>query len=262
LNYSIYDGFLSAGLAYSAAFLFLNIYQPYYLTPAYILLIPAICFYFKNTLLIKKIKTNCLIVIFLYLINVLPTGIHYLTRQFYLPKNFNSAISALAIEIKKNNEIGIKPTIFIDGRHLNYGVGEYHLFEIFLKDKGLSNENYDMATNLGAKPNIYPEIIDWPRDHFQVYRQSAPVKIGPNDLLLLTSEDERNHSLVINNLKSENFVEIFRTESPLFFPQFNLKSLSKYFLINYLDQSYSSKIVKSENIDNSPDFYIFKLNEK
>jgi hypothetical protein len=263
-NYSIYDSFLFAGLTYCAEYLALNIYQPYYLTPSYIFLIPAICFYFKNTKLIKHISLKYLIILFLFLysINILTTGIHYLTRQLYLPKNFKSTITALTIEIKKNNDIGIKPTIFIDGRYLNYGLGEYHLFEIFLKDNGLSSNNYDMASNLGAKPNINPETIDWPRDQFQIYHQSAPVKVGRNDLLILTSEDDRNPSLSIDKLKSENFVEIFRTESPLFFPQFNLKSLIKYFLIKHLDPSSLSKIVKSENIDNSPDFYIFKLNEK
>lgn len=263
-NYSIYDGLLFAGLTYCAEYLVLNIYQPYYLTPSYIFLIPAICFYFKNTKLLKNISLKYLIIIFLFLYstNILTTGIHYLTRQIYLPKNFNSTITALSIEIKKNNEIGIKPKIFIDGRYLNYGLGEYHLFEIFLKDKGLGPKNYDMASNLGVKSNITPETVDWPRDQFQIYHQSAPVQVGQNDLLILTSEDDRNRSLTINKLKSENYVEIFRTESPLFLPQFNLKSLMKHFLVKYLDQYSLSKIVKSENIDNSPDFYIFKLNEK
>lgn len=263
-NYSIYDGFLVSGLAYGFGFLFLNIYQPYYLAPSYIFLIPAICFYYKNTNLAKHFSIKYLFIffIFLFLVNSLTTGLHYLTRQIYLPKNFSSVITALSIEIKKNNEIGIKPTIFIDGRYLNYGLGEYHLLEIFLNGKGLSNKNYDMASNLGIKTNINPEVIDWPRDQFKIYNQSFPVKVGPNDLLILTSEDDRNQSLVINKLKSDNFVEIFRTESPLFFPQYNLKTFYKYVIIKYLNQSSLSKIIKSENIENSPDFYIFKLNEK
>lgn len=258
-DFCVYDSLLLAGIGYVFIYMLLGIYQPYYLGPAYILLIPSTLFLLvRKSLLTSNLKKVILLFLFGYFLNILPTGVHYLTRQFYLPKNFNDTIKFLGENIKKLNTQGVRPSIFIDGRPPNYGIGEYHLFESFLASLGLSDANFDMASNLEKKSNAAPEIINWDKGNFKIYQQELPVKINSGDFLILTPDDERHiDSVYIENFNLD-FNKVYESNSPFFLPMINFKVAIKYLILNYCDVALFCKHIKSSNLQNSPNYFIFQ----
>lgn len=257
--YYPYDGLFCAGISYGLIYLSLNIYQPYYLGPAYILTIPSIIFYFKNNLIkFSFFKKFFYIYLFFYLLFILPTGIHYLSRQYYLPLNSNLTYQFLGNSIKNDNSKGIRPTIFIDGRYPNNGLGEYHLFEVFLSIQGITDKNYDLASNLEPTLDLPREIVNWKINDFRIYNQKNIINVEVGDYLIITPDDMRLIDDSYLNSLGLKYEKIFETRSTFFIPLYNPKIFFKYFCLKFCSEEFISEFINSRNIKNSPDFIIYK----
>ena len=82
--------------------------------------------------------------------------------------------------------------------------------------------------------------------------------INSGDFLILTPDDERHiDSAYIENFNLD-FNKVYESNSPFFLPMINIKVAIKYFILTNCDSISFCKYVKSGNLQNSPNYFIFQ----
>jgi hypothetical protein len=257
----VYDSMFMAASAYVAAFFVLNMYGPYYLLPAYIFVLPALIYFFNKEIPKKFFwKTVGAVTGFVLIFNVLPSGIHYLTYNKYLPVNFNKTLDFLIQKINSKNS-NERTNIFWDGVDRGTGRGAYFVFADFLQFKGLENTQFDLKSDINtqnpapliSKKELMPFI-----NSFTVFQKDESDEIKSGDYLIVSPHSTKNASKSYLNFLKNDYELVFQTKSPLAFPSLNLKTLVKYFLSKKLSESQkASGVMINENLMNSPDYYVF-----
>ncbi len=253
----LYDSMLLAASAYIAVFFALNMYGPYYLLPAYIFAFPSLIYFFNKEIPKNFFwKTAGAATGFVLIFNVLPSGIHYLTYNKYLPVNFNKTLDFLIQDIGSRH-FNERANIFLDGVDRGTGRGAYFVLAEFIQFKGLSNEKFDLKSNTETEnPSPLIAKIDTP---FTVFQKDELDKIVSGDYLIVSPQNTEK-SINKNYLQSlgGDYKLVFKTESWFAFPQLNLKTLVKYFLSKRLSQNQKAGgVMVNENLMDWPDYYVF-----
>ena len=269
------DSMIIAGVTYVAAYLVLNIYSPYYLLPVYVFALPSLVYFYERGELKGTFwKASSIIVGIVLLTNTLPSGIYYLTYHKYISKNFNNVINYLAADIN-NKYNGQRINIFIDGVDRGTGQGVYIIFGEYLKYKGLSIRKFDLKTDMEAmdkrpfaiRPSPFDKESDldaigvpseYPRLPFTVFQKGKLQKINSGDYLVVSPHSTKNVNQEYLASLKKDYQLLYRTESPLAFPNINLKTGIKYLMSKKLTaKQKSGGVIVNENLMNWPDYYVF-----
>lgn len=257
----IYDSMLIAALMYVLAFFVLKLYGPYYLLPAYIFALPPI-FYFlhQEKQKIPFLKSTIILCALILTLNTFPTGIHYLTFYKYLSINFNKTMDFLISDINTRYP-DKRADIFIDA--LDYRAGAsipYFIFSEFLQYKGLASNRFDFKSSVKIEnSDAWFRNIKEFNPPFTVFQNNNFSKEKSGDYLIVPAEaSTKNISGGYIQSLSKGYDLIFRTKSPLAFPNFNFKTLVKYFLSKKISPDQKEKgVMINENLMQWPDYYVF-----
>ena len=238
----------------------LNLYGPYYLIPAYIFAVPAILHFAKgysprSLPLFFKIAGS--LTALLLILNTLPSGIHQLTYNKYLAVNFNKTLDFLTHDITaRASEYKTKPSIFLAGVDREAGRGTYFVLAEYLNYRGVKDSAYDMkSTSAATEPFSSVTKIQPP---FTAFKPGPAENPRQNDYLIVTPQATRDVSgEYLSSLRKE-YTPVFQTSSPFAFPDLNLKTFIKYYLL----KNSGDALVKNENLLNLPDYYIFVKKSK
>lgn len=253
----LYDSMLLAASGYASAFFLLGFYGPYYLIPAYTFAIPALLYFYdgkERTYLISKILLG--ITLFFLATNSIPSGLHYLTYNKYLPVTFNRTLDFLAEDIVKNNRK--KPVnIFLEGIDRNTGLGTYFIFGEFLQFQKLTPNRFDLkSTYEPENPIPYVSKIQLP---FSVFTSSKAEIITSGDYLVVSPQETRIQ-VTVEYLKSleKEYAPVFAAEGTFAFPNLTLKTLTKYLATRFMPSTHKDNgLVRSENLLDLPNYYVF-----
>lgn len=257
-DYSIYDTLLITGTAYIFSFVVLNMYSPYYLLPAYIFFLPSLVFYLSKKTF-SKLWLPCKIIlainIFLLIFNVIPASMHFLTLNKYLPINFNKTLNFLINDIQSRHPKD-RANIFIDGTDSFTRKDAHFILAEFLLFKGLSAHRFDLKPL--EKISYYAP--DWYKikHPFTVFKKDEPSSILKGDYLIVppyTISTKNADGKYIQSLKKD-YKLVFYTQSKLAFPNINLKTVIKYFMIKSMAGK-EKGIIVNENLMQLPDYYVF-----
>ncbi len=259
----VYDSMLIAASMFVLAYFVLNIFAPNYLFPAYIFALPPLIYFFsqheQKTILFKGVAIICGAVL---IFNVFPTGIHYIAYYKYLPINFNKTLDFLVQDINiKHSQSPKRANIFIDAVDTGGGTAVYFIFAEFLQYKGLTWNKFDFKSNVETENNFSQYINDFlSRQPFTIFKVDNFSEMAKGDYLIITP-DSTTKNITQDYLESLNkdYDLVFKTKSPLAFPNLNLKTLAKYFLSKILSQSQKIKqgVMINENLMQWPDYYVF-----
>jgi len=257
----VYDSMLIAALMYVLAFFALKIYGPYYLLPAYIFALPPI-FYFlsREKQRIPFLKSAIILCALILALNTFPSGIHYLTFYKYLSLNFNKTMDFLVSDVNSRYP-DKRADIFIDA--LDYRAGAsipYFIFSEFLQYKGLTSNRFDFKSSVKIEDtDAWFRNIKKFNPPFTVFQNNNFSKEKGGDYLIVPAEaSTKNISKDYVQSLSREYDLIFRTKSPLAFPNFNFKTLIKYFLSKKISLSQKEKgVMINENLMQWPNYYVF-----
>ena len=252
-----FDSLIAGALAYAVSLFALNMYGPYYLLPIYIVAVPALIYYLKDYLsknVVWKLLFGLMALMMIF--NAVPSGIHYLTFNKYLPINFNKTLDFLIrdIKIKHSND---QANIFLDGVDLAAGRGTYFIFGEFLEYKGLGLTRFNLRSNVFTE---HPEpLISKISPPSTVFNSDVPSEIKSGDYLVIPPQaNTKNITNGYLNLLKNDYKLVFQTKSPLAFPNLNLKILIKYLISKRLSQNQkASGLITNENLVERSDYYVF-----
>ncbi len=258
----VYDSMLIAGSMFVIGYFILNIYSPNYMLPAYIFALPPLIYFFtqaeQRTLFWKStMAISGLLLIF----NVIPTGIHNITYQKYLPLNFNKTLDFLIQDIDSRYP-DKRANIFIDAINPNTGAGVYFIIGEFLQHKGLTWNRFDFKSSVATNDTVLENIENFKSYvPFTLFQNNKFFQISKGDYLIITADGSTTKNITPEYIQSLNkdYDLVFRTYSPLAVPNLNLKILAKYILSKRLSQEQKAKegIMLNENLMQWPDYYVF-----
>ena len=261
------DPLLAGATAFSIVYLAIG-YGPYYLLPAYAFAIPAAFIYFfaqggsapggENQQSISRAwKINFAAVAFLLAVNVIPSGIHYLTYHKYLMWNFNDTLDFLVADINERRP-GERADIFLYGTGRDDGRGTHEVLGYFLKYKGLGTAQYDLKSDLEA-----PEGALWTGKTvplFSIFQDHEAQVIEAGDYVIVPPQSKKLITIEVLNELEKDHELLFATQSRFFFPNLNMKSAVKYALTKSPDHQITRslrRLVENENAFATPNYYVF-----
>jgi len=243
---------------YVLGYFVLNIYSPAYLLPAYIFALPPLIYFFsqaeQRTLFWKGAAAICGLAL---LLNVFPAGIHYLTYHKYLSVNFNKTQDFLIRDINSRYPRQ-RANIFLDAIEPSTGGLIYSIFAEFLQYKGLPWERFDFKSNVKTE-DLFLLNMENLNSPFSVFQNNKFFEISKGDYLIITPDSTtKNINKAYIQSLGKDYDLLFRTKSPLAFPNLNLKTPIKYFLSKRLSQGQKEKgVMINENLMHWPDYYVF-----
>lgn len=269
------DALITAGVVYILAYLTLNIYSPYYLLPVYLCVLPALLFFYKKKYLNGKgWKIYLAIVCFAFVVNTVPSGIHYLTYNKYQARNFNKTVDYLVADVNRRYH-GDRIGIFIDGVDRGTGQGVYLILGEFLKYKGLSILKFDLKSNMEAvdtrpfvwkqspfdnesdldKLNIQPT---YPRHPFTVFLKGDLQSIASGDYLIVSPHSVNDVDQRYIDSLAKDYQLVYKTNSRFAVPDFSIKVVIKYLFSQMPWFSNNNRgMFVNRNLMNWPDYYVF-----
>lgn len=272
----VLDPMAAAGVAYTGVFFVLNMYSPYYLLPAYLFALPPIIHFFQEGKLRGLFWTGSFsITVFVLILNAVPLAVHYISYNKYVPVNFDRTMDFLAQSIDQRYA-GERLNIFFDGVDRGTGLGVYFIAGEYLRFKGLSIRQFDFKSNTEARnpgppvgrasPFDRPEDVEavdpnhrfrYPQFPFSVYQPGPLQQTQRGDYLVVSPQGTKNIDDRYIESLSKDYDLVFRTNSPLAVPRFELKTLVKYFLAKRLSPELKADVIQNENLWNWPDYYVF-----
>lgn len=271
------DAMLAAGTAYAIAFFILDMYSPYYLLPAYIFGVPPLLYFYMRKEPSQRFWLVLLPpVVFVLIVNSFPLGVHYLTYNKYVHRNFTQTIAFLARDIPKSRA-NHRVAIFLDGVDQGTGLWAYYTYGEYLKFAGLPIRAFDFKSDM-VTPNGAPaffgkrspfdtdtEIDSVDPNHvyvnrnfpFSVFQPGPPSKPLPGDYLVVSPQSVRNIDKRFLETLSKEYDLVFHTESPFAVPRVTLKTAVKYVLMQGLQMRSNVGFITNDNLLNWPDYYVF-----
>lgn len=269
------DSLIAAGVTFIAAYLVLNIYTPYYLLPCYLCALPPLLYFYEKEYLKSLFwKSSFAVVAALLVGNTIPSGIHYLTYNKYLPANFNSTIDYLVSEVNRQYD-GQRINIFLDGVDRGTGQGTYLVFGEFLKYKGLSFLKFDLRTDTEAvdkrlfvwkqSPFDMESDLDvlgvppeYPRHPFTVFQRGPLQTVSRGDYLVVTPQTSKFVNAAYLQSLMRDYDLVYQTESGYAVPNISLKTAIKFVIMKLsVSSQINAGFIVSQNLMNWPDYYVF-----
>lgn len=257
-GYSVYDSLLLAGSAYGGAYLLLNMYQPYYLLPAYVFAIPGLAYYFARGAFGGRIwKWIGAGVAAVMVLNTIPAGIHYLSRNKYLAVNYNATVDFMTQDIRSRHP-NEQARIFLDGVDRGEGLGSYYILGEFLKYRGLPRAAFDLASNREAVCKDCPIAVSWDlSDDYTVYKRDALPEIKSGDYLIVTPDaNTQMDEAYLRSLENE-YQLAFKTESDFSVPLITVKTAVKSLLLTLSGSNIDRELMVGRNLRNDPDYFVY-----
>ncbi len=256
--YDIHDSLLLAAVVYSGAYVALNIYQPYYLLPAYVFGIPALArFIIGGEMRARIWKGAAALTLAVTIINTLPAGVHYLVRSKYLAANYNEMVEFLVQDIRSRSQPD-GARIFLDGVDTRGGLAHYYILSEFLMYKGLRGSDFDLLSSVGPGCGNCPRSITWTvTDRYTVYEDGPLPQPRRGDYLVVLAD--ANMRVDENYLSSfePDYQPVFHTTSRLNVPLITAKTALKYILLTKFIRHVDEQVIVGRNLLNNPDYYVF-----
>ncbi len=258
IDYSVHDSLLLAGTTYSGSYLLLNMYQPYYLLPAYVCAIPALAYHFVHGALNGRVWKWCVAsVAVVMLLNTLPAGIHYLSRNKYLAVNYNDTVDFLVRDIRARHSTG-PARIFLEGVDPREGLGSYYILGEFLKHRGLPRAEFDLAANGEAACRSCPIATSWDMsDAYTVYSQDKPIEVKTGDYLVITADANMQVDEPYLYSLEQDYQLLFRTTSSLSVPLVTAKTALKHLLLTASNGNIDRELIVGRNLRLDPDYFVY-----
>lgn len=244
-----YDGLLLAGFSYLCVFVYLGIFETYYLLPCYVFSGVGLVYFYKSYIRNIIIKICLVIGLFGFLSSNVPSGIYTMINLKAMGVQFNEVLDFSSEYIKQNPNTNV----FFDGigrgRELYaewyagyYGEYLNRIYKIY---------DFDILTN---EPNL--KDIRLSKDSPYTYKNSMEVsEIQSGDLLIL-------NNTTINNATKEYIASLQKDYTLLFksdfstIPYISLKPLLKYVNARYVKSN--AEIFGHQNIFRLPlESYVF-----
>jgi len=265
-----------AGAAYVSGHLALNIYGPYYLFPAWVMAVPPLLYFYLQKRPVGGFwRTVFFISALVFVVNTMPFSAHILTYDKYLPVNFNRATDFLVVDMKERYP-GRRANIFLDGIDRNGGRATNFIFGEYLKFKGLSIRDFDMRSvdthetwkPLQLKPSPFDSLEDVNSvvEHYGYKNRQFPYtlmqpggvsEIKKGDYLVVTPENPNNIDKEYIAALEGEYDLLFATKSPFAIPSMNAKAIVKKLVVSLLGKEKSARFLRSLNIMQWPDYYVF-----
>lgn len=248
-----FDGFIGAAFIYLCAYLYLGIFETYYLLPCYIFSGGSIIYYLinKEYIKIRFIKYILIISIFGFITSSLPFGIYNIINLKAQGVQFNDILNFSAKYIKENPNTDIYFDGTGRGRELyaEYYVGYYAEY----LNKIYNIKKFDIKTN---NPNLKDIKIDSKKEY--TYFNSLDIHTPKSgDLIILNNTTTNKINKEYIDKLSNKYQLIYKTNFPTI-PYINIKSFIKY--INTKITKAEHSIFGHENIFRMPlETYIFKV---
>ena len=257
-GYSVYDSLLIAGSTYGGAFLLLNMYQPYYLLPAYVFAIPGLTYHFARGAFVGRTwKWVGAVVVVIMALNTIPAGIHYLSRNKYLAVNFNAAVGFLAQDIRSRHP-NEQARIFLYGVDRGEGLGSYYILGEFLKYRGLPRAAFDLASNHEAACKDCSVVVSWDMsDEYSVYKRDAKPEIKSGDYLVITPDANTQMDETYLRSLAKDYQLVFKTESNFSVPPITVKTALKSVLLTLSNGNIDRELMVGRNLRNAPDYFVY-----
>lgn len=246
-EYPIYDAMLFASVVYIFAFIKLNICEYHYWLPSYAFAIPALLFFITKTEIMHGVfwKISSSIAVFFILVSSLPIALHLITFYKYVPANYNKALDYVVSDIKQNHIT--KASIYLENINFDHDMEVYVSFAKFLDYKGLQPADYEMRCNTDKQLLKYCHSNDNNKN-----------KIESGDYLIVTPYSSSKIDAAFIEKLSINYKLLYKTESQFAIPNWNLKTLIKYFSMTSINESNINISQLSQNINRWPDYYVFQ----
>jgi hypothetical protein len=257
----LFDPMLLAGCAYASVFFVMNIYGPYYFLPVYVFVLPALVYFLVTRRYLAqpawKVLVACAAVALV--LDTIPSSLHYLAYNKYLPVNFNQSIDFLASDIRARGRDEHR-RIFLDGVVRARDTTVFLIFGEFLQHRGLTLRDFDVESDLAPTRPVAPPIL-----RAQYLREYGPYRGGPvpapvrGDYRVVSPAGERDVTeRYLASLRAD-YRLVFATHSPFALPAYDAKTLVKEVLASRLtaDQRTRRGLIVSENALERPDFYVF-----
>ncbi|HNT61484.1 MAG: hypothetical protein DPW12_09680 [Rhodocyclaceae bacterium] len=259
----LFDAMLIAATAYAVLFLLLNIFSVYYWTPVYIFAVPAAIYFFGRDVEFVGIywKVAAYSVALLYLISVLPTGIHLISYYKYVPINYNATVNFIANDIKQKR-YATAPAIYIQGMAPDSASIYYDNLNVFLQARaGLKADQFVMHSEAQPATRRHMQVdgsaMKLGDPGYQAFYSVTrfPETIAPKtgDYLVVIPQTTKNvDRTYLEQLQESCCERVFSTSSPLAVPNYSLKTLLKL-------AAKRAGIGKAmgENYYGMPDYYVF-----
>lgn len=251
---AFFDGLLIAGFLYLCVFLFLGIFETYYLLPCYIFSGGSIVYFLIQKQYIKNIFIKiCFIVgVFGFCVTSLPSGIYNIINLKSIGVQFNDTLKFSAKYLSENPNTNI----YFDGTgrgreiYAEYYVGYFieYLNKIYHIDK------FDILVD---SPNGKDIFLDTKSPY--TYKNSLSLSTPKSgDLIILNNTSTKvANSEYINSLLEKHTL-LYKTSLPTI-PYINIKSLIKYTNERFFKADI--RIFGHPNVFRLPlDTYVFVLN--
>ncbi len=259
----IHDPLLAAATAFVCAYFVLNLQGIYYFQPAYVLALPPLFMFLPALLRSVAWRGLAILCLALLVLNVLPTGLHYVTYYKYMPYNFERTIEYVSRDIDARRGTS-PPSVFLDGVNRGTGKFMYFIYSEFFRLHGLRDQQYDMKSNVETdvvKEGYFPFLEKVPTP-FTVFKTGPLPQPRAGDYLIVSSQStdsekspEREEHL--QSLK-QDFDLVFATDSRFAFPFLNLKNMGRYLLARGAAPGERFlTISRHKPALESPDYYVF-----
>jgi len=262
----IYDPMLVAGIAYSSAFIVLNLYAPNYMLPAYVFVLPPILRFLgrDGAWACSGWRVALVCVVFLMAVNTVPLGLHILSNLKYPPANSIAAMDAVARDLRVRSAQSSRPAIFLEGvapeltaheANQTYDRDAYFNVAGALKRRGIPGDAFDLKSELPPKdPSIKPRNDD-PAARYSAFTANRPSRPEPGDYFLITPNSITYITPAYIAQLSQAYDLVYRTPSGQWaIPNFSLRTAIKWWLIRHNQD----RLMADRNILRWPDYYVFR----
>lgn len=257
----LFDPMLLAGCAYASVFFAMNIYGPYYFLPVYVFVLPPLVYFLFTRGMLASTGWKVLAggAAMVLVLDTIPSGVHYLAYNKYLPVNFNQTIDFLASDVHARDG-DARRRIFLDGVPRARDTTVFLVFGEFLQHRGLTLREFDLESDVAPARPVAPTIL---RDRYLAEYGAygagpAPTPVRGDYLVVSPAGDRDVTAQYLASLDAA-YRLVFATHSPLAVPAYDAKTLVKEALAARLtaEQRTRQGLIVSENALERPDFYVY-----
>lgn len=207
-QYSIYDSFLFAASAYACAFMFLGMFSPYYLLPAYAFAACGLAGILAEYLH-KVAQRVILVVVLLFGINIFPMALSDIQTQKLIAQNHFAFVSFLPGWLQANSDTERRSrTIVLVGVSPGSGVEILVSLKTFLVSLGAPESSFEVKA---TEPSDNKTISD-----FHGFKEGLGYRPEVNDLLIFNPYQQM---VVRPPLQAPSYKEIYRSASEWALPR-------------------------------------------
>jgi hypothetical protein len=243
------DSLIILSISYFLSYLALNIFALNYLLPIYcMLLIP-----FFQLRLSKKFLISGIII---YVVLLFPLSLNQLTARWAGPVNYKASLIFIENYLSQHQTQNIN--IYFDGlsrapQHRSFAIKYDRGIELNFANDLIRNGfyNFDICSELEADSGFSKSgYSDYPISFYNKYN---PTLIKSGDILIVAPHSKNNITKsYLSNLSVDHEL-LFSTSNSLAIPNFSLKNIIKFLLID----GKIGQFMNDKNIERLPTYYFY-----